>query len=176
MTKDMQEFQAWIAHASSANEKVSAIILEYSGGRVRGDELHRIEPGELGWDTVEDVARVFDDVATKHALSFDHYGQYQLLAVREGQFVGIYPFLRRGRLPPPPMSEGELCARIVDDLEAGKSPVAIVREYRLTLTFVMGIHRQWLAAKRAHAPKPATKPATKRASTKIPNDHGPSAA
>jgi len=173
-TKDLQELEGWIAHEACVDERLSALALEHNGGRVRWDEIHRLEPGELGWATAEAVARIFDDVAVKHALSSDGVEQYQLMAFRDGQLARIYPFIKTGKIPMP-VTEGELCARIVEGFETGKSPIETVLEYRLTLTAVLKIHGQWRAAQRAHTPKLAATRA-RRAPTKIPDARGPSAA
>lgn len=180
MTLQMRrELRTWIenevlADRTSTNGegvRLTAIVLKH---RDTDAMIYRRKPDAGGWPDADVVAPAFEDRVSRHAKGFVGVQQYVLLGFWADKPRSIHPFNWMGTLTLP-MTEGELCASIVDDFEAGKSPIEAVRERRLTLEYVLKIHGQWRAAQRAHTPKIAATRA-RRAPTKIPDARGHSAA
>lgn len=169
MTPQMhQEFQGWIEGELRADQAetgespmLTAIVVKHCS-RLQDTEIHRLESDAGAWPDTQMAVWALDNCVWQHARRLVGVQRYVLQSLWDGEPRNLYRFVRMGA-PPLKSMDAELCSRIVGDFEEGILPVKIVCAYRVSFALATTLHQQWLAAKRAHTPKPAPK----RASTKI---------
>jgi hypothetical protein len=154
MTTTKKDVLTWLTRRY-ADEQMTALVVTHAG-----DEVLRLEPGSDQWAKVDETEALIDGRCSAHArgLSVPGFHEYTIEAVGAAGKSTVLSFWRVGWLDPKklaPATEEERCARVVDRLEQGRTIVEIVQEMRLTLEYVLRVHAQWEAARKATPKKPA---------------------